>query len=569
MKNKNEKLKRGGYIRKSSEAEDRQAQSMPDQIRDLEIVASREKFVIDKMFPSESQSAFTIGRPIFANLVESIMSGEINVIFTWHANRLARNPVDAGMIIWLMDIGKLKMVQTIGRTYYNTASDKFSLHLDFGISKKDSDEKSEVVKRALEGRAKRGLPNGIAHIGYINDQTKEKGNRDWLKDEVRYPLVKKILTMMLSGNCSVRGLHIYARDELKLTTPIRKKEGGKPISLSYIYTLLKDPVHAGFFFQESSGEKVRYEFKTVENMITEDEYWKIQDLLGKKGVPRITNRKAVYNHFAKCGACNGQMSTDFKFQVICTCCKKKFAYLNRDTCPFCNLAIERMVNPKFLSYIFYYCINDKKHRTKCPNNGIEEKNLEGQLIIDMEQNLAISKELSQWCIDNVGKLDDEAIEDKINLQKNLEQEKKVTEAKLKRLTMLRISNDFSQEESTQHDNLQKELNKELSLLELKMSDTKIDWMSEARKDFDLLSEVISLIKNGTVEQKKDLLHALRSNLTVSSKKLTVTNKKSIEAFKKCLLYARSENKAFEPEITLANKDKTEVFASVCPTLLGG
>ena len=342
---------------------------------------------------------------------------------------------------------------------------------------------------------------------------------------------------------------------------MRKKLGGRPVALSYMYTLLRDPIHAGFFFQESDGEKIRYDFRNFAPMISEEEYWRIQDMLGTKGRPRLTKRNALYNHFLKCGQCNGATSSDFKFQLICANCKHKFSYLNMDACPKCTTKIEAMTSPTRCTYVFYYCINDKKHRTKCPNNGIEEKNLAQQLLTDMEQNLAISKELSAWCIYNIGKLKDEALDDAINLKKNLEQEKNAIEGKLKRLTMLRISNDHSAEESIGYDDLQKELRQELSILELKTSETNVDWMNEVKKGFDLMSEISLIIKNGTTEQKKDLLHTFRSNLTVSAKKLTVTNKKSIEAFKNYLLLARTENKAFEPENTLANKDKTEVFAS--------
>jgi DNA invertase Pin-like site-specific DNA recombinase len=510
MKKDTKNIIYGVYYRKSSEAADRQAYSIPDQIRDTDMVIKRENLTIGKKFPGESQTAFKIGRPIFADLVKSIENGKINAILVWHPNRLARNPRDGGMLLWLIDEGKLKEIRTPSRVYYNTASDKFMLQLEFGMSKKDSDDKSEVVKRALEGRAKRGLPNGVAHIGYINDQSKEKGNRGWLKDPIRYPLVKKIINRMLTGKYSVRDLYEYAKDELKLTTPKRKNLGGKPIAISYMYTLLKDPIHAGFFLQKSNEEVIEYQFTGFEPMITKEEYWKIQDLLGRKGMPRTTKRKAVYNHFTKCGTCGGNLSTDFKFQVICSSCKKKFSYINCDTCPSCNLAIDKMVNPTFLKYVFYYCLNNKRHKT-CPNNGIEEKSLETQLVADIEQNLAISKELSMWCIDNIGKLKDKALNDAINIQKNLEQEKIAIENKIKRLTLHRISRDFSLEENSELDNIQKELRNELSLLELKASNTNIDWLDEAKKDFNLLNEIILIIKTGTIEQKKTFfMHLVRT-----------------------------------------------------------
>jgi site-specific DNA recombinase len=569
MKKQTDKEVYGIYYRKSSESEDRQAQSIPDQIRDTEALVHREKLIVGKRYPGESQSAHSPGRPVFAELINDINAGKINSVLVWHANRLARNPVDAGSLLYLMDIGRLKVIRTPHKVYRNNANDKFLLQLEFGMSKKDSDDKSEVVKRALQGRAKRGLPNGVAHIGYINDQTKEKGNRGWIKDPVRYPLVKQILTMMLSGKYTVRQLHKYAKEELKLTTPQRRKQGGMPIALSYMYTLLKDPIHAGFFFQDTDGEQERYAFNTFEPMITEEEYWKIQSMLGSKGRPRMTKRQATYNHFARCGTCNGILSPDFKFQVICSGCKKKFSHLNRSDCPSCGLAIEKMKSPTFLSYVFYYCINDKKHRTKCPRNGIEEKNLERQIIDDLHHNLAISKELSAWCINNIGSLKDQAIEDAINQQKNLEQEKIAIEGKIKRLTMLRISTDHTADENANFDRIEKELRDEASLIDLKLSNTNVDWFKEASRDFDLMSEVVKIIGFGTPEQKKDVLHAFGSNLMIADKKLTIINKKSIDAFKTYLRQAKDHNKAFEPEFCEADKDKTEVFASVCPNLLRG
>jgi hypothetical protein len=309
---------------------------------------------------------------------------------------------------------------------------------------------------------------------------------------------------------------------------------------------LRDPIHAGFFWQDTDGEKVKYGFTAFEPAITEEQYWKIQDMLGKRGVLRMRERKDIYHRFSTCGTCNGKLSTDYKFQVICSACKKKFAHLNRKECPVCGLPISQMKNPTFLTYIFYYCISNKKHRTNCPGSSIEKRNLEEQIASNMKQ-LAISKELSAWCIENIVKVKDEELETAVNLQRNLEQEKASLEGKLKRLTMLRISRDYSTEENAEFDKLEKELKSELSLLEIKLSNTNVEWFSEAKKDFDLMSGILDILKNGTEDQKMDLLSAFRSNLIVSEKKLTITYKKSIEAFKSCLLVAHPENMPFEPE----------------------
>jgi len=112
MKKEEKKIEYGAYYRKSSEDSAKQVNSNEDQKRDLDEIELREKLNVKIKFAGESQSAFIPGRPIFAELVKSIMSGKINAILVWHANRLSRNSIDAGQLIYLMDIGKLLQKHT-------------------------------------------------------------------------------------------------------------------------------------------------------------------------------------------------------------------------------------------------------------------------------------------------------------------------------------------------------------------------------------------------------------------------------------------------------------------------
>lgn len=94
-------------------------------------------------------------------------------------------------------------------------------------------------------------------------------------------------------------------------------------------------------------------------------------------------------------------------------------------------------------------------------------------------------------------------------------------------------------------------------------------LDEAKRTFNLMTEIADIFKNGGFEQKTDALSELGSNLTLKDKKLSVRNKKLIEILENGLSAAKEINEAFEPAKTEADKDKTEVFASVCPTLLRG
>src|SRR5664279_4648151 len=83
------------YCRKSSEAEDRQILSIDSQV-------TEKKGLKITSILTEAKSAKAPGRPVFNSLMERLYRGEADGILCWKLDRLARNPVDGGSIIWAM-----------------------------------------------------------------------------------------------------------------------------------------------------------------------------------------------------------------------------------------------------------------------------------------------------------------------------------------------------------------------------------------------------------------------------------------------------------------------------------
>jgi DNA invertase Pin-like site-specific DNA recombinase len=94
------------YCRKSSEAEDRQILSLPAQVRELKEFARKNNLKVIHIF-QEEKSAHRIGRPVFNEMTERIEKGEANGIIVWDESRLARNSLDGGKIIYMMDLGQI------------------------------------------------------------------------------------------------------------------------------------------------------------------------------------------------------------------------------------------------------------------------------------------------------------------------------------------------------------------------------------------------------------------------------------------------------------------------------
>ena len=69
----------------------------------------------------EACSAKAPGRPVFDEMLKRIERGEANGIIAWHPDRLARNSIDGGRIIYDLDTGKIKDLKFCSFTFSNTA----------------------------------------------------------------------------------------------------------------------------------------------------------------------------------------------------------------------------------------------------------------------------------------------------------------------------------------------------------------------------------------------------------------------------------------------------------------
>ena len=156
------------YARKSTDVEDKQVLSIEAQITELREFAKRENLeIVEELV--EKQSAKIPGRPIFNEMLDKIENGEADGILAWHADRLARNSVDGGRIIYLLDTEKLAGLKFPTLWFENTPQGKFMLNIVFGQSKYYVDSLSENTKRGLRQKVRRGEYPSVAPIGYIND----------------------------------------------------------------------------------------------------------------------------------------------------------------------------------------------------------------------------------------------------------------------------------------------------------------------------------------------------------------------------------------------------------------
>ena len=105
------------YARKSTESEDRQVLSIDSQISELKALAEREGLTIVCVM-QESRSAKQLGRPVFADMMARIARGEASGILCWKLDRLARNFIDGGQVIEMIQRGVVQHIRSFERSYY-------------------------------------------------------------------------------------------------------------------------------------------------------------------------------------------------------------------------------------------------------------------------------------------------------------------------------------------------------------------------------------------------------------------------------------------------------------------
>lgn len=553
-KNFYKNLKIANYNRKSSEAEDRQVLSIDSQKYEAEKL--KDSFGIKDMVSYEdSKSAKTAGiRNEYSNMIQDLKDGKRNAIICWKPDRLARNMDEGGEIIDLLQRGVIEAIITPSKIY-TPSEPSWSLLLEFGMANQFSRDLSVNVKRGQSKKARMGIPHGLATIGFINDRTEEKGNRKWIVDEVRFSLIKEIFNLYLSGNYSGGQMYDWAI-KAGLTTPKHKRRGGNPITHSRIYTILKDPIYAGFFYQRDE----RYDLdKNLPRIITEEQHYKILRMLSGRNMPKTQTHESTYGSFIK--SLNGEsIGSDFKYQVICEC-KHKFSYTNKTHCPKCKKEVVLINNPKYLEYEYYYNVTLKKGN-KWSVKYISQNEITN-FLLDFTDKFTLSPALAEWSRKYICELHDSEVESNLVVAENQRERMKQLEKKKESFRSLLADGKI---ESQEYEHDIKKINLEIENIKEK-SQKQSNWLVEAENIIYLGLEMREIIQNGTIQSKREVLSKLGSNLLWDEEELFISNTKPIQLLIDGLLWAKEKNPKFEPRNIVDTSDQNSLFRDISPILL--
>ncbi len=298
------------YARKSTDVEDKQVRSIENQITELRAFAKQENLNVVEEF-IEKQSAKIPGRQIFGEMIKRIERGEANGILAWHPDRLARNSIDGGRIIYLLDCGHLAMLKFPTFWTENTSQGKFMLNIAFGQSKYYVDSLSENVKRGLRQKVRRGEYPSLAPVGYLNDSR----IKSVVVDKKRAPIIRKAFELYAQGDMRLEDISNFLAQRGILSC------GGKRIHITRTTFILKNPFYTGLF--RYAGEI--YEGKH-EPIIAKKLFDKVQEILKQKSRPhhKPKNEPKALCGLIQCGECGRMITAEKQKGHIYYRCTKKW-----------------------------------------------------------------------------------------------------------------------------------------------------------------------------------------------------------------------------------------------------
>ena len=459
------------YCRKSSEDEERQVLSIEAQLTELREFAKQNNLFVEKEF-YESKTAKEPGRVVFNEMLGEIEKGIASGILAWNPDRLARNSIDGGRVIYLVDTQKIVALKFPTFWFEATPQGKFMLSVAFGQAKYYTDNLRENILRGIRQKIRHGELSAKAPLGYFN----EPRLRTIEPDRKTFGKIKEALGFFATEQFTLTGI------QRKMFSLGLVGKTGKPLHLASIEHILKNPFYYGHF--QYRGEVHQGSHKP---MIAKKLFDQIQNALVQNGKPRKKRRP------------------------------KNFQFLGFATCGICGYAItaERHIKKSGLKFI-YYCCTHKSKTIQCTANRFLRKEVLTEQVKNLCQKVSLPDE---WREKFLAKLENENKESRHSsdlFAQNLRDSISAINVRLERLTDAYLGEALELAEYQEKKNV---LMAEKKTFEEKLSDFERKgnhWLELMRNWIIEANQAENLSKQENPSRMRDFLVSIGSNRRLSA-----------------------------------------------------
>ncbi len=311
----------------------------------------------------------------------------------------------------------------------------------------------------------------MTFTAYLNDRL----TRAIVKDPKRFPLIRKAWDRLFAGE-SVLGIWHTLNNEWGYRT-----RAGYPMALSSLYKIFTNPFYYGLMERKEGAFRGKHK-----PMITEREFWRAQDLLGKRAKPRPKRHTFAYTGLIRCGECG------------------------------CTVTAEHKVNRYGYRYVYYHCTRKRG----CSQRVIEVRELEDQIATALAQ-LTIRPQWVDWAFDHLARRDAAQAASIVAIAENLRGTLAGVRAELSNLIPLRTRGLISEEEFVaERRRLQAEAaDLEDQLARVEAGDNLADIATAGT--FVLAATATEWLSSGRLEARRQILDAIGSNLVLRDKILAI------------------------------------------------
>lgn len=525
------------YARKSSESDERQVQSIEDQILIMRGIAKDFGLkVVDELTEAKSAKEPDT-RPKFMELIERIENGEADGILTWKIDRLSRNPIDSAKVQWLLQREVIQSIQTVGREY-KPEDNALILSVESSMANQYIRDLSKNVKRGLKSKLDKGWMPGTAPLGYLNTKTEARGDNYIIKDPKRFVLIRKAWDLMLTGNYVPTYILDKINNEWGFRTRKWKRRGGKPMSRSTIYRIFTNPFYAGIIPYKELFIEGKHEA-----MVTLEEFDRVQVLLGRKGRPRPNRYEYAYTGGIVCGECGGFVSATYKEKVL-----KSTGELKR--------------------YTLYYCVNARKHKGLCSQRHYTNVRKINKQIEEEIEKFTIIEDFKDWALEILHEENEKEIESRTKVYEMQQEALNDSQKQLDNLTRLLIK-ELIEEEGFKKEKTR--LQNEIAQLKKKMKSTEDraeKWIELTEKTFHFATYARKAFLEDDIAQKREILSALGLNCTLKDHNIAIDRHPWLIRIEESYPPLESRYKEFELGKKPYTQRQKEAFASLSPLVRG-
>lgn len=282
------------YCRKSTDTEDRQVLSLDSQGRELTEIA--QKHGLEIMYTlNESMSAKAEGRPMFNSVLKMIRAGKADAILCWKLDRLARNFIDGGQVIDLLQRGTIKEIRTHDAIHL-PSDNVLLLAVQLGMANQYIRDLSENVKRGNREKLARGEWPNHAPFGYLND----RATKTVIVDEQKEKYVKRVYELYLKNKSLNEISDILFEEGLRTSS-------GNKVFKNQIHRILKNPFYTAMMVRDE-----KYYPGNFKPIISQSTFDKAQEIFINRSRPKSKTLLFPLRGFMKCENCGCSLTASLK-----------------------------------------------------------------------------------------------------------------------------------------------------------------------------------------------------------------------------------------------------------------